>query len=1129
MLYFDYRILPFTLVAYKPLLEAVIRGETTHGAHVEKLKNYEIYSVRINNKGRILFTFQDIQGIRSLVVLEVLENHEYDKSKFLKKNVLKKYLNQNKAELETRVQDADFESVKLEENIPEKTRTISSLMDIQPAFENHQGYIILDAEQEGVLSAQTPMIVEGPPGSGKTSLAEGLVKQALAQNHSVLVVTRSERLARKIKQELSVTPEYDAHQVNILAYKDLDPDLREGGKALFEDWFANFLQEKIKDKNTAAKYADKIPEVYEEFRILSGYPHKDYISAEGLGKKQNRFSDPKDRQWLAIVYQAWLKYLKDHQIKLADFSELNPDDFRKYDLIVLDEAQDLSHLQLKNLAKLAPKGNIAISIDRRQNIEDENPKIIYLKKMLTEICHQEPVVIELSTHYRCPQGIMNFAQVFNELRLQFSPKLKTEPKIAQSPNTDGAVYWVEPNAIQIRQDDPNTCIIVQEDSLKAEARDKLGISQVFTPDEIKGFEYETVILYKLLDRDKLYELNQCLDPNAKHKPEVDKLNASAALSTCFVAATRPTKNLYIIQNSKQHNLKFLIQILKEKLPANSPEPVFVQEPSVDVLALKWEQRAKEAIERGQVQEARRILEQQLKIADIAFVDKKIQEWQQDLGIASAPEVASPKIPEPTLKKPIVKQNQKKSPEPKKPAVTAAVPKKLIPPKVAVPTEKEVAAFLRAADLGKLDVVEKFIQNYKSNVDIYSKRGQFTALCFASIKGHKDIIQALIAAGANINHQDEYGNTPLLLAISKWHLESFKVLLNAGANCQLMPRSDNLNAFMIAVRRFRKGFLEPLLNKYGINYLFYNHATVLHYAISSDLKDQVTMLLQYPNIDLNIQDQEGNTPLHLAVQKGKIDFVEMLLKDPKINVNLKNDNLKDDTSQTPLEIAVDANNIELVKLLLKVKHDFDSLDGDSPLHQAVTLGHTEIVELLLNAGLDGTQKTEWGGDSVFHLAADQNDLKTLQLLISKGLDLNMQNSEGQTALFSSVFKKNKEILKALLEAGADITLVDEEGMTVLDYAREKNLPDIIALLEEANLRIKSGQSNKKIETLVSELESLKLSSEKSEALVSSSESSVLNQWKHFTLEDANLSVVPESDLEHRFDSSSRLGVLKPKVG
>lgn len=133
-------------------------------------------------------------------------------------------------------------------------------------------------------------------------------------------------------------------------------------------------------------------------------------------------------------------------------------------------------------------------------------------------------------------------------------------------------------------------------------------------------------------------------------------------------------------------------------------------------------------------------------------------------------------------------------------------------------------------------------------------------------------------------------------------------------------------------------------------------------------------------------------------------------------------------------------------------------------------------------------------------------------------------EGDSILHMAV-----KILEMLLETGADINVVDELVKTALDYAREKNLPDIIALLEEANLRIKSGQSSKKIETLVSELESLKLSSEKSEALVSSSESSVLNQWKHFTLEDANLSVVPESDLEHRFDSSSRLGVLKPKVG
>ena len=48
-----------------------------------------------------------------------------------------------------------------------------------------------------------------------------------------------------------------------------------------------------------------------------------------------------------------------------------------------------------------------------------------------------------------------------------------------------------------------------------------------------------------------------------------------------------------------------------------------------------------------------------------------------------------------------------------------------------------------------------------------------------------------------------------------------------------------------------------------------------------------ILLQQKGINVNIQDDDGNTPLHLAVERRMSKVVTMLLKNPLIDVDIKN--------------------------------------------------------------------------------------------------------------------------------------------------------------------------------------------------------------------------------------------------
>nr|XP_053654674.1 serine/threonine-protein phosphatase 6 regulatory ankyrin repeat subunit B-like [Cherax quadricarinatus] len=151
------------------------------------------------------------------------------------------------------------------------------------------------------------------------------------------------------------------------------------------------------------------------------------------------------------------------------------------------------------------------------------------------------------------------------------------------------------------------------------------------------------------------------------------------------------------------------------------------------------------------------------------------------------------------------------------------------------------------------VLQVLLNDSRCDPSLPSKVKGVTVLHIAAEAGHDDCVKMLLDAGADVNCQDDDGQTPLYYAVKNNNVDIVQMLLN---NSRCDPR-----------------------NKGG---------TVLHIAVVKGYDDCVKMLLD-AGADVNCQDDYGQTPLYYAVRNNNIDIVQMLLNNSRCDPRNKGNN------------------------------------------------------------------------------------------------------------------------------------------------------------------------------------------------------------------------------------------------
>lgn len=156
------------------------------------------------------------------------------------------------------------------------------------------------------------------------------------------------------------------------------------------------------------------------------------------------------------------------------------------------------------------------------------------------------------------------------------------------------------------------------------------------------------------------------------------------------------------------------------------------------------------------------------------------------------------------------------------------------------------------------------------------------------------------------------------------------------------------------------------------------------------------------------------------------------------------------ASTPLMKAVKSNDVEAVTALLANSADVNQLDpnGDAPLIISAYKGHTQITQLLLEAGADLGVRDPGMKATALHAAAYAGRTEDARLLIRHGIELNVQGPyNGYTALHDAIWQNNVETARVIVEAGADLSLKSHEGQTPLEMAKARGRREISQLIEE----------------------------------------------------------------------------------
>ncbi|KAK3317546.1 ankyrin repeat-containing domain protein, partial [Cercophora scortea] len=328
---------------------------------------------------------------------------------------------------------------------------------------------------------------------------------------------------------------------------------------------------------------------------------------------------------------------------------------------------------------------------------------------------------------------------------------------------------------------------------------------------------------------------------------------------------------------------------------------------------------------------------------------------------------------------------------------------------------------------------------------------------------------LSCGGVEINCRDSNGETPLMVA-SLFGASSVAASLLLREDLEINAvNTAGRPAFCAAILAHQGGIVQSLLHDSRLDV---NLGRPLFTAVNGRDAKMVEMLLSVSELDINAEDDTGQTALWLAVSEIYRDIVDLLLKRKDLDPTRGDPNRKD---QQPL-----------VHWALTFVEDIDIMTDqelcDCALMVLTLDKHPAISSEISEEGIVGVARTFYrnatsvgkkrfkdnisqfvgvNGRTLLHEAAEAGDAEEVKEFLEYGADPQARTEDGRTPLYAAAGAEDSAAVEILLNAGANPNATDDGGWSVLHVAarcgREKNVRLLLSHGADVNLRDQRGYS------------------------------------------------------------------------
>lgn len=756
---------------YEKVISCLERDDF-RSAGVKKLAEHGLYGARLDDSNRLIFKLVQYQKMRYALILEVVLNHAYDKSKFLRG---------------VKIDEEKMPQIESQTHIKEESLTsVVYINHSEKRFHFLNKIISFDPKQQEIYQAHFPLIIIGPAGSGKTVLTLEKTKRFHGEG---IYVTLSPYLSENARN-LYYSNYYvnKEQEISFLSFREYletmrVPDGKEINYSAFAHWLFRFpRQQRVADAHR----------LYEEFRgvITGSSVDKPFLSREeyiNLGVRQSIYLDD-ERELVYSLFDKYLVFLKENAFYdpnilahgyLQEARQL-------YDFVVVDEVQDITNIQLQLILKsLKHPNNFLLCGDSNQIVHPNFFSWSGLKSMLYNSAELEAKKITriLQSNFRNSRAITGLANRLIRIKQKRFGSIDKESTYLMNSLSEesGEVMLLKDTDKVKREMNKNIrrsakfALIVMRNEEKALARKYFDTPLLFTVQEAKGLEYENVILLNFVsgERQSFQEIvngvnEEDLGGFIRFMRAADKTDKSLEvykffINSLYVAVTRAIQRLYVIESDTGHPLLQMLELHKalEQVAMKTEQSTNAE----------WQAEARRLELQGKQEQADEIRRSILKTQPVpweVFTQKRVLELAAQIRTA--------------------KDN---------------------------PQRPRKALFEYALFYGALEII-KFLSehNFDKARQIYSPRQgepffnrslyeqqkmNLAARILSKYTGNlfKEVIRQCGIYG--IDHRTEFNVTPLMLAARTGAVPLIKELLSAGANTDLTD-NNGMTAWQISLQR-----------------------------------------------------------------------------------------------------------------------------------------------------------------------------------------------------------------------------------------------------------------------------------------------------------------------------------------